>query len=98
MKKWLSDKGLEGVIGVTIAVRLTIRPRDDRQQLIALDEEVARQGDSGAGVVPVHGDPALPRAFRWRRMIETGRHATVADLAAEKINPSYVSRVLRLTL
>jgi len=32
-------------------------------------------------------------------MIETGRHATVADLAAaEKINPSYVSRVLRLTL
>jgi len=42
---------------------------------------------------------ALARAFRWRRMIETGRHATVADLAAaEKINSSYVSRVLRLTL
>jgi hypothetical protein len=32
-------------------------------------------------------------------MIETGRHATVAELAvAEKINPSYVSRMLRLTL
>jgi hypothetical protein len=32
-------------------------------------------------------------------MIETGRHATVAELAsAEKINPSYVGRVLRLTL
>jgi hypothetical protein len=32
-------------------------------------------------------------------MIETGRHATVAELAAaEKINSSYVSRVLRLTL
>ena len=42
---------------------------------------------------------ALARAFRWRRMSETGRHATVAELAAaEKINPSYVSRVLRLTL
>jgi hypothetical protein len=42
---------------------------------------------------------ALARAFRWRRMIETGRHATVAELAAaKKINPSYVSRVLRLTL
>jgi hypothetical protein len=42
---------------------------------------------------------ALARTFRWRRMIETGRHATVAELAAaEKINPSYVSRVLRLTL
>ena len=32
-------------------------------------------------------------------MSETGRHATVAELAAaEKINPSNVSRVLRLTL
>ena len=42
---------------------------------------------------------ALARAFRWRRMLEIGRFATVKDLAAaEKINSSYVSRVLRLTL
>jgi hypothetical protein len=32
-------------------------------------------------------------------MLETGRYATVKDLAAgERINDSYVSRVLRLTL
>lgn len=42
---------------------------------------------------------ALARAFRWRELIETGTHATVHDLAkAEKINPSYASRILRLTL
>ena len=42
---------------------------------------------------------ALARAFRWRRMLETGRFGTLAELAAaEKINASYVSRVLRLTL
>lgn len=42
---------------------------------------------------------ALARAFRWRRLLETGVHNTIDDLAAaEKINPSYVSRVLRLTL
>jgi hypothetical protein len=42
---------------------------------------------------------ALARAFRWRRLLETGHYATVKDLAAaEKINASYVSRVLRLTL
>jgi hypothetical protein len=42
---------------------------------------------------------ALARAFRWRRMLETGRYGTITDLAAaEKINESYVSRVLRLTL
>ncbi len=42
---------------------------------------------------------ALARAFRWQRMLEDGTHATILDIAkAEKINPSYVSRVLRLTL
>ena len=42
---------------------------------------------------------ALARAFRWRRMLEGGQFATVQELAtAEKINASYVSRLLRLTL
>ena len=42
---------------------------------------------------------ALARAFRWRRMLETGVVATVAEIAVrERINASYVSRVLRLTL
>ena len=42
---------------------------------------------------------ALARAFRWRKVLETGVYATVEELAAaEKINTSYVSRVLRLTL
>lgn len=42
---------------------------------------------------------ALARAFRWRKLLENGAYNTIADLAeAEKINPSYVSRVLRLTL
>ena len=42
---------------------------------------------------------AIARAFRWRDMLETGEYATVREIAAvEKINESYVSRVLRLTL
>jgi hypothetical protein len=32
------------------------------------------------------------------RIIETGRYATIDELAAAKINSSYISRVLRLTL
>jgi hypothetical protein len=40
---------------------------------------------------------ALARAFRWRRLLETGVYATIDEMAAaEKINGSYVSRVLRL--
>ena len=41
----------------------------------------------------------LARAFRWRKMLDTGVHATLEDLAGAKgVNASYVSRVLRLTL
>lgn len=42
---------------------------------------------------------ALARAFRWKRMLETGEFTTIAELAArEGIAPTYMSRVLRLTL
>ena len=42
---------------------------------------------------------ALARAFRWKRMLESGEFATIADLAeSEGIAPSYMTRVLRLTL
>ena len=42
---------------------------------------------------------ALARAHRWKGMIESGRYASVTDLAAaEKINDSYLCRMLRLTL
>jgi len=42
---------------------------------------------------------AVARAFRWREMLETGRHAIVVEIVAEEnINESYVGRVLRVTL
>jgi len=42
---------------------------------------------------------AIARAFRWQSMLEAGRYSTIKEIAkAEKINPSYVSRILRLTL
>ena len=42
---------------------------------------------------------ALARAFRWKRMLESGEYATITELAErEGIGSSYVTRVLRLTL
>ncbi|MBY8978359.1 hypothetical protein KHP62_21320 [Rhodobacteraceae bacterium NNCM2] len=42
---------------------------------------------------------ALARAFRWKQMLESGEFATIAELAErEGIAPSYMTRVLRLTL
>ena len=41
---------------------------------------------------------ALARAFRWKRMLESGEFMTLAELAdREGIAPSYITRVLRLT-
>jgi hypothetical protein len=41
----------------------------------------------------------LARAFRWQRMLESGEFATIAELAErEGIAPSYMNRILRLTL
>lgn len=42
---------------------------------------------------------AVVRAHRWRQMLESGEYASSAELAkAEKVNDSYLSRILRLTL
>ena len=42
---------------------------------------------------------ALARAHRWKSMLESGEYASPTELAkSEKINFSYLCRVLRLTL
>jgi hypothetical protein len=42
---------------------------------------------------------AVARAFRWREMLENGTFATITDLTrAERIDHSYLGRILRLTL
>jgi hypothetical protein len=81
---------------VTIKVPFTVRKRGGRKLVLAPD---------GAPMPPAaaHIDStlvkAIARAFRWRKMLESGQYATIKEIAtAEKINPSYVSRVLRLTL
>ncbi len=40
----------------------------------------------------------LARAYHWQRMLLEGTHSSIDDLArSEKITPSFVSRVLRLS-
>ena len=81
-----------------LIIRVPLAPRKlpSGRKLVLTPEGNAIEAPASVDITLVK---ALARAFRWRRMIETGRHATVAELAtAEKINPSYVSRVLRLTL
>lgn len=88
---------------VTVVVPMTIRRRGGRKQIIGPDGAPVRAGQESPGVETSSGDPALvkalARAFRWRRMLEEGRYASIRDLAAaEGVDRSYVARLLRLTL
>ena len=81
---------------VTVHIPVIFRQRAGRKQII---------GPSGSA--PWSPAPrvdtallkAIVRAYRWREMLESGKYPCAADLAkAEKVNDSYVSRILRLTL
>jgi hypothetical protein len=81
---------------LTVRVPLAVRKQRRGRKLMVAPGGIAPCGASAAGTTLVK---ALARAFRWRRMLETGHFATIGELAtAEKINSSYVSRLLRLTL
>ncbi len=81
---------------LTVRVPLAVRKQRGGRKLVLTPGGMAPGGASAADTTLVK---ALARAFRWRRMMETGRFATIDELsAAEKINSSYVSRLLRLTL
>ncbi|MCZ8147794.1 MAG: hypothetical protein O9325_08100 [Roseomonas sp.] len=85
---------------VTVVVPMTIRRRGGRKQIIGPDGAPVPMGDQPS---ETRGDPALvkalARAFRWRRMLEEGRYASVRELAkAEGVDRAYVGRVLNLTL
>jgi hypothetical protein len=81
---------------VTVHIPVTFRQRAGRKQIL-----------SPSGSAPWSAAPridtallkAIVRAYRWREMLESGEYSSAADLAkAEKVNASYLSRILRLTL
>lgn len=87
--------------------------RDGRTIVVSIPISLRRQGGRKRVVTPADSSPwspaparidnamikALVRAHRWRGMLESNLFASVRDLAkAEKINESYLCRVLRLTL
>ena len=77
---------------VTIHVPFRIVKRGGRKQVRLPDGAETTRGPDNTLV------KALARAFRWKRMLETGEYATIAELAErEGIARSYMTRVLRLT-
>ena len=78
---------------VTLHVRFRIVKRGGRKEM-QMPEGATQPRRTGSTLVK-----ALARAFRWKRMLESGEFATIAEMAeSEGIAPSYMFRVLRLTL
>jgi hypothetical protein len=78
---------------VTLHVPFRVVNRGGRKE-IRLPEEARETRRTDNTLVK-----ALARAFRWKRMLESGEFATIAELAErEGIASSYMTRVLRLTL
>jgi hypothetical protein len=82
---------------VTVRVPLAIRSRPGRKTVVI----PVREADSTT--VPTRANPALlkalARAFRYQRLLDEGRYASVSEMAAaERIERGYLGTLLRLTL
>lgn len=91
------------VTSVTVVVPMTVRRRAKRKAIIGPDGVPVQHAAGALPTAITAGDPALvkalARAFRWRRLLEEGRYASLDELAkAEKVDRSHLSRLLRLTL
>jgi hypothetical protein len=83
---------------ITVRIPISIRRRGGRKLVLAPDG-TPETSATHCRRVDNAMIKAIARAFRWREMLENGTHATIAEIAAaEKINESYVGRILRLTL
>ena len=81
---------------ITVRVPLEIRHRRGRKTVVT-------PMAASAAPVTTRADPALvkalARAFRYQRMLDEGRYASITEMAAaERIERGYLGSLLRLTL
>jgi hypothetical protein len=81
---------------ITVRVPLKIRRRPGRKTVVT---PVA----DGMAPITTRADPALvkalARAFRYQRMLDEGRYASITELAAaERIERGYLGALIRMTL
>jgi hypothetical protein len=82
---------------ITVRVPLAIRRRPGRKTV------VTPVRDGGEAALPTRADPTLvkapARAFRYQRLLDEGRYASISEMAAaERIDRGYLGRILQLTL
>lgn len=83
---------------ITVRVPLKIRRRPGRKTVV---QPLPPAGANTA--IPTRADPALlkalARAFRYQKLLDQGRYASISEMAAgERIERGYLGCLLRLTL
>ena len=82
---------------ITVRVPLAIRRRPGRKTV------VTPVRDGGGTALPTRAGSALlkalARAFRYQRLLDKGRYASISEMAAaERVERGYLGSLLRLTL
>ncbi|MBF0448983.1 MAG: hypothetical protein HQL67_12340 [Magnetococcales bacterium] len=76
-------------------IPMHFKRRGSRRMVVLPEHEAARKQSDGPS-----GDPmvnALVKAWRWQRMLDKGKAATIRQLAEiEKVDHSFMARTLRL--
>lgn len=77
---------------ITVHVPFSHVKRGGRKEMVLPTQTTVRAKIDGTLV------KALARAFRWKRMLDSGSFTSVTEIAAhEKLSFTYISRVLRLS-
>jgi hypothetical protein len=82
---------------ITVRVPLAIRRRPGRKTVVTPVQ------DGGEIALSTRADPALvkalARAFRYQKLLDEGRYASITDIAAgERTERGHLGTILRLTL
>lgn len=79
---------------LTVFIPLTVRKRNGRPKIMPPAEMMPDYDDKG---VDPHIMRAIAKAWSWRRKLDSGEAATLADIAkAEDVTAAYAGRVLKL--
>ena len=89
-----------GVSVIRTVILLTLTGMGDRARSV---RGQLHEREAGSTTVQTRADPALlkalARAFRYQRLLDEGRYASVSEMAAaERIERGYLGTLLRLTL
>ncbi len=82
---------------VSVEVPMTFRRRGGKKVIVLPDGSLG--SPSPVATIDNTMIKAIARAFRWQRLLENGTYSCHDDIArAEKIGPSYISKIIRLAL